>query len=122
MKPCDEERGTHGPAGTTIGRNETVESKVAVSDEERGRKGVDTSDENEGRTEGPRQRGTEESISLGNSNLHLFYYIIIPTRRSISGALKRRFSNRFAWNTRCSLRSRKSVASEKKKNKRRIEG
>lgn len=76
------------------GKNETAESKVAVRDEEeqtreaRNGKGQDT-----GRTE---RRG--ESISLGNSNLHLFYYIIIPTRRSISGALKRRFSNRFVRN------------------------
>lgn len=55
-----------------------------------------------GETRDTLRRETErerESVALGNSNLHLFYYIIIPTRRSISGALKRRFSNRFTWNT-----------------------
>lgn len=47
-------------------------------------------------TEGCETERERESIAFGNSNLHLFYYIIIPTRRSISGALKRRFSNRSA--------------------------
>lgn len=51
-----------------------------------------------GRSNSGGKERKRDSISLGNSNLHLFYYIIIPTRRSISGALKRWFSNRFAWN------------------------
>ena len=74
----------------------------------------------------PGAGGTErqrESISPGNSNLHLFYYIIIPTRRSISGALKRRFSNRFARNfsmvnfERNNLVSRAVLRCSKKKKK-----
>lgn len=86
---------------TTVQPNETEESEVAAADEDRGKRVFSVA-----RTERSTRRdgdGRAESISLGNSNLHLFYYIIIPTRRSISGALKRRFSNRSAWNRGCSL-------------------